>query len=268
MLRRIFPLVFLLAASAANGASAWEPWAAPQPPPSAPEDVKTAVKDADGFYRTRQESGNIEKCLAVLRPAAAAHPESYDIQWRLARALFWLSESQKESETHRALAEEGAHAGDRAVAAKPEGTEGLYFGALCVGEIAHSVGVLTALTMGLEGRFREPMLKVEKLNPGIDNGGLYNGLGRYKYELPWPKRDLDASVKYLRHAIELTPADLRARVFLAETLAKRDNAGDKEEGRRLLKFVFDATPGQYDTAEEIRAQSLGHAAAKRLGWDI
>ncbi len=267
-MRQIFPPALLVGLALALPATAQQPWAAPEPLPSAPEDVKAAVRDADGFYRTRQEQGNIEKALAVLRPAAAAHPESYDIQWRLARALFWLSETQKDSDVHRTLAEEGARAGDRAVAAKPDGTAGLYFGALCVGEIAHSVGVLTALTMGLEGRFREPMLKVEKVDPGIDNGGLYNGLGRYKYELPWPKRDLDASVKYLRRAIELTPADLRARVFLAETLAKRDNAGDKEEGRKLLKFVYDAVPGKYDTAEEIRAQGLAHAAAKRLGWDI
>lgn len=268
MSRKLCSLVVLVVSVAALPAVAQQPWAAPLPPDSASADVKAVVRDADSFYRARQESGNFDKVLAILRPAAAAHPESYDIQWRLARALFWLSETQKDNDQHRALAEEGARAGDRAVAAKHDGTEGLYFGALCVGEIAHSVGILTALTMGLEGRFREPMLKVEKLNPSIDNGGLYNGLGRYKYELPWPKRDLDASERYLRRAIELNPADLRARVFLAETLVKRDHDGDKDEAKRLLKFVSAATPGRYDTAEEIRAQELARAAAKRLGWDL
>ena len=163
--------------------------------------------------------------------------------------------------------EEGAAAGDKAVALRPDGTEGLYFGALNLGSLSHAVGILNALMRGLEGKFRDPLLKTEKLNPSIDNGGLYNALGRYKFELPWPKQDLNESASYLRKAMQIFPPDLRARVYLAETLAARNSKGDVDEGKRLLKEVQDATVGRYDTAEEIRAKELGRALAARLKWN-
>ena len=39
--------------------------------------------------------------------------------------------------------------------------------------------------------------------------------------------------------------NLRARVYLAETLQKRDRDGDVEEAKRLLKEVLDAPVGRY-----------------------
>jgi len=257
--------VGLLLLSSAARAQVWVPTPVPA---DAPAEVKAIVAQADTLYDAREKPGNMDECLQVLRTASTHYPNSYPIQWRLARSLFWVSEATADHGLHGKLAEEGDAAGKRAIAANPEGTEGLYFDALCIGEIAHAVSILTALARGLEGSFRDPLLKTEKLNPGIDNGGLYNALGRYKYELPWPKRDLDASAQYLHQALVTFQPDLRGRVFLAETLAARDHKGDVEEGKRLLKEVLSAPVGRYNLAEELRSQGLARAAAQRLKWDL
>jgi tetratricopeptide (TPR) repeat protein len=262
------PGLIILALAAPNGSLAWPAWSAPPPAANAPDDLKAVVAQADALYNAREQAGNTEAVLKLLREAGSKYPSSYDVQWRLSRICFWVAETTKPNPQHEAIATEGQAAGDRAVAANASGAEGMYFRSLNLGEISHAVGIVSALMRGLEGKFRDPLLAVEKTHPAIDHGGLYNALGRYKYELPWPKRDLDASVDYLHKAIDVFPPDLRARVFLAETLAARDHSGDADEGKRLLKEVLDAPLVHYDTAEELRAKDLARAAASRLKWDI
>jgi tetratricopeptide (TPR) repeat protein len=268
MARLIGLLIGVLVATLAGRAAAQQPWAPPSPPADAPADLKAVAQQADALYAAREKPGNMDAVLSLLREAGKKYPASYDIQWRLSRALFWVAEVATPNSRHESLATEGQAAGQRAVAAKPNGPEGLYFGSINIGEISHAVGILAALTRGLEGQFRDPLYATEKIEPGIDNGGLYNALGRYKYELPWPKRDLDASAKYLRKAMEVFPPDLRARVYLAETLAARDHGGDTDEAKKLLKEVLDAPVGRYDMAEELRVKDFAHAAIARLRWDI
>src|SRR5690606_8314092 len=109
-------------------------------------------------------------------------------------------------------------------------------------------------------------LEVVKMDEKIDHGGVYNALGRYKYELPWPKRDVEASITFLRKSIEVNPQNLRGRVYLADSLLKRDGDGDAEEAKKLVKEVLDAKVGRYDTAEEYRAKDLALATAEAQGW--
>jgi hypothetical protein len=224
------------------------------------------LKSADEAYAERDKAGRMDEALTLLRTASAAQPGQYDIEWRLARACFWAAESTAEKAKKKALAREGMNAGDRAVTARADGAAGLYFLALCIGEYSHSVGVLTALTEGVEGRFRDPLLKASEKEFGIDNGGVWNALGRYKFELPWPKRDYDQSVAWLRKSLEANPRNLRGRVYLAESLAARDSKGDVDEAKRLVFEVISAVPGQYDLPEELRAQQFAKQLVARLGW--
>jgi hypothetical protein len=73
-------------------------------------------------------------------------------------------------------------------------------------------------------------------------------------------------VEWLRQALVAAPDNLRGRVYLAETLGKRDAKGDEDEGRKLLKWVLDAQSGAYDLAEELRAKEMAKDVLKRLGW--
>lgn len=249
--------------SVTAGAQSWTP---PAPPADAPEDQKAALQEADSLYGTRDSGDHSEQVLHILRDQATKYPDSFAVEWRLARILFWIAEATPDKAKHRQLGEEGWEAGKKAIAANPGAPEGHYFKAICVGEVAHSVGILTALSKGLEGEFRDPLLKAEKINPATGYGGIYRGLGRYKFELPWPKRDYDESVKYLRRALEINPADLRARLYLAETLSKRDGTGDVDEGKRLLKEVADAPVGHVDPPEDRRVKKRAVELATRLGW--
>ncbi len=243
-------------------------WVAPPPPASAPADVKQGCAQADALYATRENPKNLETAINLLRSLDKAHPGSVDVGWRLARALWWKAEGTPDKDAKKALALEGRAAGERALKANPQNPEALYFTSLCIGEYSHAVSIVTALMQGLESKFRDPLLEVAKVDPTIDNGGVWNALGRYKFELPWPKRDYDQSAKWLRKAIAVFPDDLRGKAYLAETLAKRDDHGDKAEAKKLFQQVLAATPGQYDRAEELRAQKFAREELAELGWKL
>lgn len=257
-----------LAGSAPARADGKVGWPGPPVAAAAPDDVKAGLAQADALYDEREKAGSLGKVLEALRGLQKAHADSYDVNWRLARALFWQAEGTGAKDQKRALATEGRQAAGKAAAANAKGPEALYFGALCIGEYSHSVGILTALSEGIEAKFRDPLLEVAKLDPNIDNGGVWNALGRYKFELPWPKRDYDQSVTWLRKSIETNPKNLRGRFYLAESLAARDDKGDEAEARKLFKEVLDAGVGQYDTAEEQRSKDLARASLAKLGWTL
>ena len=262
-------IVVSLVLSSPLALAAGSGWRAPPPASEAPEALRDALVEADRLYDGRAKDKG-EKALETLRALAKDHPESWDVQWRLARAAFWVSEGLPASAKteRRALAQEGWKAGEKAQTLRTDAPEGPYFMALCIGEYSHSIGVLTALKEGIEAKFRDPLLAVSKKAPKVDHGGVWNALGRYKFELPWPKQDLDASISFLRKALEVNPDNLRARVFLAESLEDRDDGEDVAEAKKLLVEVAKAPGGRYDAPEEERSKTLARALAKRLGWSI
>lgn len=264
MVRTAAVVLALLAAAPALAEKRGSGWTPPPLAASLPEEVRAAIAASDARYDARQAPATATEVYDELTKLAAKHPDSFDVNWRLARAAFWVAEGTKDPVRRKAVAITGWEAGKRARAANPAGAEAAYFMALCVGEYSHSIGIFTALTEGIEGKFRDPLLEVEKASPAIDHGGLYNALGRYKYELPWPKRDLDASVVYLRKSIQVNPQNLRGRVFLAEALWDRDDDGDRAEAKKLLQEVAAAPADRYDGPEELRAKELGRAATARL----
>jgi hypothetical protein len=248
----------------ASGARA-EPWRGPALEAGLSEAVKASLARADALYAAREKDGNDAKAAAELRTLTKAAPVSFDAWWRLARAVWWLGERTGDRDRLRALAEECREAAAAARKLRPNAAEGLYFGALCVGSYSKAAGLLTALREGLEAKFRDPLITLSQSAPAMDNGGVFNALGRYKFTLPWPKRDLDQSVAHLERALELHPANLRGRVYLAETLAARDRSDDAAKARRLVSEALAAPVGRYDTAEELHAQGLARSLAVKLG---
>lgn len=261
-------MLLLTLAPAARAEQRGSGWVSPGPSADAPEAIRAALLEVDRLHDTREQGSNGDKGTELLRGLAKTSPESFDVNWRIARALFWASEAMTDKDRRRTLATEGWDAGKKALAVKPKSADALYWTSLCVGSYSQSIGILTALREGVEAKFRDPLVAVSKSDPKIDHGGVWNALGRYKFELPWPKKDLAESVTYLRRALEINPQNLRARVYLAESLEDRDDDGDVEEAKRLLKEVLAAPAARYDPAEELRAKAFARAAATRLKWDL
>jgi tetratricopeptide (TPR) repeat protein len=215
-------------------------------------DVKAALARADAAWPERDEPGKLEAMRTDLEAAERAAPDDYGVLWRLSRLYFWLSDDPALPDAEKSkLGKKGWELGDRATAANPKGVEGWFYAAGGMGNYSLGIGILNALSQGIEGKFKERLSKAEAIDPGFNAGGIANAWGRFYYKLPWPKYDAKKSESYLRKAIKMNPDNVRARVYLAELYQKENHP---KEARKLLEEATAHDPGRYDAPEERRYQ--------------
>ncbi len=239
------PLAFALLAAAL---------AAPAEP-AEPLDVLLAR--ADALYARRDEPGAPDELVRLLAEADRRAPADYGVLWRRAQLQFWISDdpllpAEEKSRLGRACWE----VADEAARAEPRKVEGWFYAAGCMGNYALGIGVLKALTQGIEGKFKERLGKAEAADPAYQSGALPTAWGRFYYELPWPKYDAARSEQRLRGALGMNPRNVRALVYLAELYRKE---GRQEEAQRFLESAIARPPGAYDAPEERRWQARARA---------
>lgn len=247
MILRTVSVLFLLAADVAGVA---HPVASP-----GPADILARI---DALHRRRDDKAAFAEERQLLDAAVAHSPADYESLWRAARAYFWLSDDPGIPREERSkFGKTGWDLAERAIVANGNRPDGHYFAAVNMGSYALGLGIVKALTMGLEGTFKARLTRAGQLAPGYESGAIDVVWGRFYEKLPWPKRDRKEAEKHFQRVlVSLNPSNLRARVFLAETLVHEDRAA---EAKVLLDQVAAAKPGAYDVAEERRAKALGDA---------
>jgi len=223
----------------------------PQPPPAArlgPAEGPAGWREHfDELWKTRDQPGVEKELEQVVQQHLAAEPRSFEANWRLAALYNWLADA-KEGDEKAALGKKAWDAADRAINANANDVHGQYNAAVGIGLYSEGVGIITALSQGLEGKFRDRILNALRLDKDYLDGAPQVVWGRYFFKLPWPKRDVDQALKVLTEAVRTHPHNLRAKVYLADCYADADKA---EEGMKLVRQVLDAPPGD-DPPEERR----------------
>jgi hypothetical protein len=217
--------------------------------------IPALLARVDDLHRRRDDKAAWHEQQRLVQILIARAPHEYDVLWRAARFYFWASDDPSVSKEQRSRwGKDGWDLAEKAIVTNPNDVAGHYWAAFCMGNYALGLGVVKALSQGMEGKFRERLTRAQALNPGYDFGGAETAWGRFFDKLPWPKRDRKKAEEHLRKAIELNPYALRARVYLASSYLDADRA---IEAKHLLDEVAAAVPGRYDAPEERRAQALG-----------
>lgn len=87
------------------------------------ESAPLLISQADQLYAERDDLRQLEQGLVLLRQAAAADPNSYDADWRLAKFDYYLATHTDGEYRDRAF-REGADAGKTAVTLQPNKPDG------------------------------------------------------------------------------------------------------------------------------------------------
>ena len=238
--------------------------APPAEPPAAPavDPLAAALARSDDAYAQRDQPGQLEAAQAALEAAAAVAPGAYAILWRQARLLVWRSEEPGlPKERKSELGKQAWELADRACVAAPDRVEGWFYAMNGVGAYSQGLGIISALTQGMEGKFKDRLGRAERLDPGFQAGAIPTAWGRFWFELPWPKHDAGKSLKALNAALQVNPANVRAHVYLGDLLA---DEGKKSEAAAAYRAAQETPPGRYDTPEERRWQVVARAALERL----
>jgi tetratricopeptide (TPR) repeat protein len=216
----------------------------------------------DELHRRRDDKAAYGEAQRLVQAGLARAPGDYGLLWRAARFYFWASDDPGVSHEQRSRwGKDGWDIAEHAIAVNPNDVAGYYYAAVCMGNYALGLGVVKALSLGLEGKFRDRLGHAAALNDGYENGGVETAWGRFFDKLPWPKRDRKQAEEHLRRALQINPAALRARVFLAGVYLESDRAA---EAKQLLDEVAAAPVGRYDAPEERRAKAMAGGLQPQL----
>lgn len=232
------------------------------PPPAA--DAASFATRLDELWKTRDSADSVKLNDEVIRDGLKAFPADYELLWRSARIRWWVADGLSDEKLKKQVAKEGWNFAKRAVEAKPQGPEGKYYTALSIGAYSQAVGILKALSEGLEGQFVENLDFSIKNNESFDRYGGHTAKGRYHWELPWPKRNLGKSKEELQKSIDKHPEHLRNYYFLADTLLKD---GDAKGAKVAIEKALNGSEA-YDPPESRRVKAWAKTLAAKIDDEL
>ncbi|HVZ89801.1 MAG TPA: tetratricopeptide repeat protein [Polyangia bacterium] len=224
------------------------------PATAVPAPLSVSLARIDDLHRRRDDRTAFADEQRLLQAALARAPNDFGVLWRAARADFWIADDPGLPRDQRSRwGKEGWDIAERAIAANPNDVAGYYWAAVCMGNYVLGLGVMKALSSGLEGKFRDRLGRATALDDRYQAGGVETAWGRFFEKLPWPKRDRKQAESHLQRALVINPAALRARVYLAGVYLETDRTA---EAKKLLDEVAAAPVGRYDAPEERRAKAM------------
>ena len=248
-------LAALLLASSVTAAPPAAPPAAPANPPAgtppaapvvdAATQLKMALAASDKAYASRKIAAD----TVALQQAVALAPKDFGVLWRLSRHHFSKADASRSDSVKEREGKLSWDYADKAIAANPKHPAGHYWATAGIGEFSTGAGTISAIRMGIEGRFKTYANAVMALGPNYEHGGGYRAMGRFYFKLPWPKRDLGKSIALLRKAVKSGPQKARNYAWLAESLIKE---GEKKQAQEVLTACATVNPRREDYRDGVK----------------
>jgi hypothetical protein len=171
----------------------------------------------DDLWKRRDDGAVLAQLEGIIQEHVAEDPNGFETARREAELVAWEADGEPDGSNDKAAKGKTAwEAGDRAIQANPGDVRGHYFSGVGVGLYSEGVGI---------------------------------------FKLPWPKRDLDESIRVLRIAVRAHPANPRAKLYLADALIVNGLEGQDDEAHKLVQQILDA-PGGRDPPEEKRVKEM------------
>lgn len=181
------------------------------------------------------EQGGLEnyaKAYKLYEQVVQSNPESYEANWKLARAYRHYAEYAKRAKIDgwkdicAKFGKLGMKYAEKAIELNPNGVEGHFYYGLCVGIYSDGVSIFRALKEGLKNKTQEHFEKAYAINKTYRDATPILALGRFWQVLPWPLRSKKKALKYYAEADELMPKNSKYRpeldVYYGELLLKKD----------------------------------------------
>ena len=199
------------------------------------------LEQADTLY-DKGGLQNFKQALELCLKGLENNPDSYDLNWRCARAYRRYGEEAKRDnledwkEICKDYGAKGMVYAQQAIKLEPNKPEGHYYYSLCVGTYSDGVSILTALAEGLRGKTQAGFEKAYEIDRMMADAGPILALGRFWAVLPWPYKNKKKALEYYRE-YEKTPffnQSAEGKVYLAELLINIGGEKNKAEAKSLL----------------------------------
>jgi tetratricopeptide (TPR) repeat protein len=217
------------------------------------------VTEADGAF-DRGGLDGYKQAIELLEKALAENPDSYQANWKCARAYREYGDEAKSQKVEgwkdicADYGKKGMQYAQKAVELDPAKPDGHYYYGLNVGIYSDGVSVFTALAEGLKDKTQTSFEKTYEINKMYKDAGPMLSLGRFWAVLPWPMRDRKKSLEYYREyqATEYFADNLEAHFYVGEVLYQSGGKENKAEAKGLLeKAATSDDPYFRDKAKEL-----------------
>jgi len=216
------------------------------------QDSSVLMREADSLWEKRADVEKAKASIQFYRKVLEVDANNYEAYWKISRAYFYLGDLLPETKEmrgrHKELGTQGMKYAKKAIELNSEGIEGHYYYTLSLAQYSIGISIIKALAKGLGSKYEKHIGKALEIDKNYDNAGPLRALGRYWYRLPWPKRNLKKSIRYLKEAIASAPTNIRGRVYLAESYLKD---GKKELAKEHLQKALEIVP---DLKDEVDAK--------------
>jgi tetratricopeptide (TPR) repeat protein len=224
------------------------------------DELLAVVGRADDLYRQRARPGSVRESVMVLSGARNGDGR-YEVQWRLARALFFLGQEADSRGAKRQLHAAGVNAGERAIGLSPERVEGHFWVGVNLAMFAESNGGIRGARALLWAR--SELKLAAKVNESYHDAGPLRVLGRIEHKAP---KLLGGNRKRSRQcfdrALQIAPQNTVTLLYAAE-LAIDD--GDRDRAISLLEQIIQSPVSLEWEFENRRDRELARALIEKLG---
>jgi hypothetical protein len=222
-------------------------------------DILAVLSRADELYGLRARAGAVKDSVSLLAGAAEGS-NRFEIQWRLARALFFLGQEADTASTKRQLHAAAIGAGERAVDLSPDRVEGHFWLGVNLALFAESAGGARAIKALL--RARGQLRKASELSESYHGAGPLRVLGRIAHKAP---RLLGGSAKQSRNffdrALQIAPRNSVTLIYAAEQAI---DSSDRERAAVLLERIIASDLDADWEYENQRDRALAHEILRSL----
>jgi len=186
---------------------------------------------------------NFKQAIALYQKALAEGPDSYEANWKCARAHREYGNAAKTQKKEgwkdicAQYGKEGMQYAQQAIALEPEKPDGYYYYGLNVGIYSDGVSIFTALSEGLKDKTQKSFEKTYAIDKMYKEGGPMIALGRFWQVLPWPMYDRKKSLQYYREyqATKYFADNIEVHVYLGELLIQMGGDKNKAEAKGYLE---------------------------------
>ena len=223
------------------------------------DDVLAVVGRADELYHHRGEPGAVRESVMVLSGAHGGI-DRYEVQWRLARALFFLGQQAGSQDSSRQLYAAGIAAGERAVALNDDRVEGHFWVGVNLALFAETNGVIRGVRALRSARLE--LKRAIRIDERYHDAGPLRVLGRLNHKAP---RFLGGSRKHSRdlfdRALAIAPLNSVTLTYAAELAM--DN-GDRKHASDLLERVIESPIDTEWEFEHNRDREMARSLLKEI----
>ena len=220
--------------------------------------AENSLVEADALFE-KGDIASILESIPLYIKAVEANPDSYEANWKCARAHREYANLALERELKdwknicKKYGKDGMVYGKKAIELAPDKVEGHYYYGLCAASYSDGVSILKALKEGLKKSTQKAFYKAYEIDKMFENGGPILAIARFWHQLPFPMKNKKRSQKYFEEYYKYFPDDPQGLVYFAELLIDRRK---KDEARPLLEKAIAGDEPYYSKWAERLLEDL------------